>query len=137
MICYKCRKEVENAKVCPNCGADLKIFYKVKNLSNVYYNDALEKANARDLSGAVVSLRNSLKFNKYNINARNLLGLVYFELGEFVDALCEWVISKNYQSEDNLANKYLEEIQENQGRLETINHTIKKYNQGSGSWRFP
>lgn len=129
MICYKCRKEVENAKVCPNCGADLKIFYKVKNLSNVYYNDALEKANARDLSGAVVSLRNSLKFNKYNINARNLLGLVYFELGEFVDALCEWVISKNYQSEDNLANKYLEEIQENQGRLETINHTIKKYNQ--------
>ena len=68
MICYKCRKEVENAKVCPNCGADLKIFYKVKNLSNVYYNDALEKANARDLSGAVVSLRNSLKFNKYNIS---------------------------------------------------------------------
>ncbi|SES10155.1 tetratricopeptide repeat protein [Lachnobacterium bovis] len=129
MICYKCRKDAHDEKVCPYCGTNLKIYYKVKNLSNIYYNDALEKAKIRDLSGAVVSLRSSLKFNKYNIQARNLLGLIYFELGEFVDALCEWVISKNYQKEDNLANKYLAEIQDNQGRLEAISNTIKKYNQ--------
>ena len=29
-----------------------------------------------------------------NIDARNLLGLVYFETGEVVEALTEWVISK-------------------------------------------
>ncbi len=35
----------------------------------------------RDLSGAIVCLKRSLKFNKENIAARNLLGLVYFETG--------------------------------------------------------
>lgn len=32
-----------------------------------------------------------------NTNARNLLGLVYFEMGESVKALSEWVISKSLQ----------------------------------------
>ena len=40
---------------------------------------------------------------KYNIHARNLLGLVYFETGEVVAALSEWVISKNMQPENNIA----------------------------------
>ena len=39
-------------------------------------------------------MKRSLKFNKLNIQARNLLGLVYFETGEAVAALSEWVISK-------------------------------------------
>ena len=37
-----------------------------------------EKATVRDLSGAIVCLKRSLKFNKENIDARNLLGLVCF-----------------------------------------------------------
>ena len=35
--------------------------------SNRFYNDGLEKAMVRDLSGAIVSLRQSLKLNKNNI----------------------------------------------------------------------
>ena len=58
-------------------------------MSNMYYNEGLEKAGVRDLSGAVVSLRHSLQFNKNNIKARNLLGLVYFEMGEAAAALRE------------------------------------------------
>lgn len=83
----------------------------------------------RDLSGAIESLRTSLRFYKMNIDARNLLGLVYFETGEVVEALTEWVISKNYQPRDNAASRYLNEIQNNPSRLDTINQTIKKYNQ--------
>jgi tetratricopeptide (TPR) repeat protein len=97
--------------------------------SNAYYNDALEKASVRDLSGAIESLKTSLRFYKMNIDARNLIGLIYFEMGEVVAALTEWVISKNYQPKDNIASRYLDEIQNNQGRLDTINQTIKKYNQ--------
>ena len=97
--------------------------------SNEYYNDALAKASVRDLSGAIESLKTSLKFNKLNIDARNLLGLIYFEMGEVVEALTEWVISKNYQPAENAASRYLDEIQNNRSRLETINQTIKKYNQ--------
>ena len=129
MICYKCGQDVGNAKRCPNCGADLTVFWKVRRISNSYYNLGLQQASVRNLSGAVESLKNSLKFNKYNIDARNLLGLVYHEMGETVDALSEWVISQSYQPEDNLANGYLDEIQKNRGQLDTINQTIKKYNQ--------
>lgn len=102
MICYKCGQEVGNAKRCPNCGADLSVFLKVRHISNAYYNLGLEQAGVRNLSGAIVSLKNSLKFNKYNIDARNLLGLIYCETGEVVDALSEWVISRSYQPKDNL-----------------------------------
>lgn len=129
MICYRCGQDVGDAKRCPNCGADLTVFWKVRRISNSYYNLGLQQAEVRNLSGAVESLKNSLKFNKYNIAARNLLGLVYHEMGETVDALSEWVISQSYQPDDNLANGYLDEIQKNRGQLDTINQTIKKYNQ--------
>ena len=129
MICYRCGQVVGDAKRCPNCGADLTVFWKVRRISNSYYNLGLQQAEVRNLSGAVESLKNSLKFNKYNIDARNLLGLVYHEMGETVDALSEWVISQSYQPKDNLAKRYLDEIQKNRGQLDTINQTIKKYNQ--------
>ena len=51
------------------------------------------------------------------------------ETGEVVEALTEWVISKNYQPRDNAESRYLNEIQNNPSRLDTINQTIKKYNQ--------
>ena len=89
----------------------------------------MEKAGVRDLSGAIESLKISLRFNKLNIDARNLLGLIYYEMGEVVTALTEWVISKNYQPKDNLASRYLDEVQKNQARLDSVNQTIKKYNQ--------
>lgn len=129
MICYACGFEAGNNTICPTCNADLAIFQKVFCIANAYYNDGLKKAEVRDLSGAIISLKKSLKFNKYHIEARNLLGLVYYEMGEVVDALSEWVISKNYQPNDNVATRYLEEIQKKKNQLETVNQTIKKYNQ--------
>ena len=81
-------------------------------MSNRFYNDGLEKAGVRDLTGAINSLRQSLKFNKNNIEARNLLGLVYFETGEVVAALSEWVISKNMRPEKNIADDYINMLQD-------------------------
>lgn len=129
MECYNCGAKLGGAETCPNCGTNVKIYKKIIMASNAYYNDALEKAGVRNLSGAIESLRISLRFNKLNLDARNLLGLVYFEMGEVVEALTEWVISKSYQPKDNIASHYLDEIQNNRARLETINQTIKKYNQ--------
>ena len=62
MICVNCRTEVANASVCPVCGMNLAIFQKVRRISNSYYNDGLEKASVRNLSGAIISLKKSLKF---------------------------------------------------------------------------
>ena len=129
MYCYKCGLLLGDRNFCPHCGADVSTYKKIIYVSNHFYNEGLEKAQVRDLSGAVVSLRQSLRFNKENIDARNLLGLVYFEMGESVAAMSEWVISNNIQGEQNLASAYLNEIQKNQNKLETLSQTIKKYNQ--------
>lgn len=129
MICYNCGCRLTEHDFCTGCGADVGLYKKILSMSNRFYNDGLEKATVRDLSGAVVSLRQSLKFNKNNIDARNLLGLVYFEMGETVAALSEWVISKNLRPKKNIADDYIDMIQTNQGRLDAINQTIKKYNQ--------
>ncbi len=129
MICYRCNHDAGREDICPVCGTNLSIFNKIIRLSNTYYNDGLQKAEVRNLSGAIISLKKSLKFNKYNIDARNLLGLVYYEMGEVVDALSEWVISKSYQQDDNIAGRYLDELRQNPAQLDAINQTIKKYNQ--------
>ena len=94
MKCYNCGAKLGRENICPECGVNVKIYKKIVMASNEYYNDALAKASVRDLSGAIESLKTSLKFNKLNIDARNLLGLIYFEMGEVVEALTEWVISK-------------------------------------------
>lgn len=129
MNCYNCGCRLSEKDFCTSCGADVSVYKKIIHISNRFYNDGLEKANVRDLSGAIISLRQSLKFNKNNIKARNLLGLTYFEMGEVVAALSEWVISKNIRSEKNIADDYINAIQANPARLDTINQTIKKYNQ--------
>lgn len=98
-------------------------------LSNAYYNEGLEKAKVRDLSGAVLALRESLKINKKNTNARNLLGLVYYEMGMAVEALTQWIISRSFQSSKNIADEYIESIQNNPARLDTVNTSLRKYNQ--------
>ncbi len=129
MSCPRCNAAVPFGRSrCSNCGQDLKDYWKIISLSNIYYNKALGQARIRDLTGAIASLKQSLQFNKLNTNARNLLGLIYFETGEIVSALSEWVISKHYQEENNDADIYIGEIQSNPNRLEMHSQIIRKYN---------
>ncbi len=129
MLCTKCGAPLTEQDYCANCGEDVKIYKKLARISNTYYNAGLAKANVRDLSGAIQDLKYSLEINKYNTQARNLLGLIYFEMGEVVDALTEWIISKNLEPKKNTADEYIKAIQESPAQLETMNQTIKKYNQ--------
>ena len=128
MKCMNCGAELTGSAYCEKCGYDVSVQKQALVLSGMYYNQGLEKAQVRDLSGAIDCLRRSLKFCKQNTDARNLLGLVYFETGEVVSALSEWVISKNMQPEDNIAADYIANLQKDANRLGLINQTIKKYN---------
>ena len=129
MRCIYCNTPLAAIDYCPGCGADVTLQKRIVRISNLLYNEGLEKALVRDMEGATTCLKRSLKFNKENIDARNLLGLCYYETGEAVSALCEWVISKNLKGEDNIADSYINELQSNKNRLDTINQTIRKYNQ--------
>lgn len=129
MICPNCNGNIsDKRKRCDRCGVDLTLYKKILHASNQYYNHGLAKAKVRDLSGAIVALRNSLQLNKYNTHARNLLGLIYFEMGETVAALSEWVISKHFQSDDNDAEEYINRVQSSPTKLENQNQAIKRYN---------
>ncbi len=127
---FMCGAEVGNDKVCYNCGADILLYKQIIYTSYVFYNQGLEKARVRDLSGAIEALKSSLQYYKYNTRARNLLGLCYYQVGDTVRAINEWVLSKNLQEEDNPnADRYLAEIENDPGLLSRLNSTIKKYNQ--------
>lgn len=102
---------------------------KLRYQSAHWYNDGLAKAKMHDLSGAITSLKRSLQYNRENIQARNLLGLVYYGQGEVTEALVQWIISKNFKGHENIANYYIKKVQESANELENINQAIHKYNQ--------
>lgn len=129
MNCYKCGSVLGSGRLCLRCGADVTIYKKIVRISNSCYNAGLEKAKVRDLTGAAEMLSKSLQFDKKNIPARNLLGLVYYEMGEIVEALSQWVISKNFQPDHNPADGYLNRVQGEKADLERMNQAIKKFNQ--------
>ena len=129
MKCIYCGAGSQTEEYCRICGADLTIVRRIIRISNLLYNQGLEKAQVRDLAGAISCLKRSLKFNKENTDARNLLGLCYFETGEVVNALVEWVISNNMNSRDNLASSYIKTLQSSKMRLDQYNTAIRKYNQ--------
>lgn len=129
MRCPRCDAKLnDNLTHCNQCGMDLAIIKHIYRISNAYYNKGLEKAQVRDLSGAVTMLRKSLQYNKKNTDARNLLGLVLNEMGETVAALSEWVLSRYLQQENNEAERYIKLIQNNPIGLDSVSQTIKKYN---------
>ncbi|MDO5406105.1 MAG: tetratricopeptide repeat protein [Eubacteriales bacterium] len=102
---------------------------KNSQIANAYYNLGLAKAKRRDLSGAVEALKRSLRFDKFQTDARNLLGLIYNEIGEVGSALTQWIISLNLQETDNLAEEYLRKVHASRGYLEVADQAAKKFNQ--------
>ena len=129
VLCPNCGAHVKKNGYCSACHMPLPVLKKAFNTSDYYYNIGYDRAVARDLSGAIDSLNISLRYNKKNIMSRNLLGLVYYEMGEIVNALSQWVMSVNYQSTGNLASKYLKELRQDPTLLSNVDQIAQKYNQ--------
>lgn len=127
--CPKCSNTLDSKNYCSQCNMTAAAYNKIMKTSKLLYNEGLQKAKARDLSGAIETLTRSIKFNKKNIDARNLLGLIYYEIGETVLALRQWVVSNNMLDNNNVASEYLRKVQENQSNLDRLSTSIKKYNQ--------
>lgn len=128
VLCPHCGAQVRKNGYCSECYLPLSMLKKAQNTSNYYYNIGYDRASARDLSGAIESLLQALRYNKRNVQARNLLGLIYYEMGEAVQAMAEWVMSINYQPENNLATKYLKELKKDPARLESVDQLARKFN---------
>lgn len=96
--------------------------------SHICYNEGLKKAKIRDLTGAITALKKSLQYDGTNVAARNLLGLVYYGRGDVSEALTEWILSRNIQPKDNIANYFIKTIKESKTELAAINQAVKRYN---------
>jgi len=128
-LCPKCARPLDADSYCSHCDLTVGVYNKIKDSSKVLYNQGLQKAKVKDLSASIDLLTRSVRLNKNNTDARNLLGLIYFEIGETVSALQQWVVSKNLKPKDNDAIYFLNQVQDNQSYLDKLNQAIKKYNQ--------
>lgn len=136
MTCPNCGKEYSYGSTCPYCEVDTVLYAGTLRMSDALYNKGLIKVKVSDLSGALDCLTKSIAVNKNNTQARNLLGLVQYEIGHIGDALKNWVISCGLQKEDNPATEYIESIQKNARTLERINDSVRIYNQAlSDIWQ--
>lgn len=128
MRCPSCGMITNNNTYCDNCNTNLVLYNKVHMMAIKLYNQGLEQAQGRYLSGAIETLSICIRIKKHYTDARNLLGLIYWEIGEIGQAIKQWVISSSYQKEDNIANDYLSYIQKNPSQLEQYKDTINLYN---------
>ncbi len=133
MNCYRCNAVLDLKKeTCTKCGTDVRFFKKIVYASNRYYNEGLVKAQARDLSGARDALKISLNLYKRNTDARNLLGLVYYAMGESAEGLRQWTLSKNLTKGQNIAERFINTMHRNMRDMDSEAHGIRKYNQALG-----
>lgn len=131
MNCPKCNFIIKtDEKRCLNCGANINYLKKCVNISNHLYNKGLNLSNKREFSNAIEYIEKSILYNKSNIQARNLLGLLYYKIGHFADAMKQWIISTNYNSlDDNTAFYYIDIIKNNMRYFEKGNDAVRLYNQ--------
>lgn len=123
--CFKCGATLTKQDVCLQCGEDMRLYKRILFNADQLYNLGLERAKAGDLSGARNYLRQCIQLNKNHVTARNLLGLVYYRLGEPALALREWIFSTHLQPDDNLASRYLRSVEKS---LSHINGSVSRYN---------
>ena len=102
---------------------------ELRQISNRFYNLAIDRAVERDLYGATLLLKKSLSFNAKNTNARNLLGLIFYEEGAITEGIVQWLVSRDlFKSDLNPANEYLKKVQEDPD-TEKCFKSVKIYNQ--------
>ena len=130
MKCPICKTEVQNGHICPNCNENAYVLNKIFNISVRLYNEALQRANKKDFSNAICLVEKSLYFNKNNYQARNLLGLLYYQTGRLGDAIKQWILSSNInQSKNNRAFYYINIFKKDIRKFEKLDDAVRLYNQ--------
>ncbi|MDR2167735.1 MAG: tetratricopeptide repeat protein [Clostridiales bacterium] len=130
--CPRCGNIAANnlcGRRCDKCGLDIALHKMAHDMSARYYNIGLLRAREGNLSAAKKALGISLQINKKNRDARNLLGLCFYNTGRIGEALREWAISARFSPGDNLAQDYLDALDGNIPLLEKYSESMIKYNE--------
>jgi tetratricopeptide (TPR) repeat protein len=128
ILCPYCGNIIQQENICSVCHSNIEWVNKIYNKSNLYYIKGYYCAKNRELSKAVMYLKRATFFNKFNTQARNLLGLVYFQRGDIGEALKQWIISISLDKNDNRAKQYLAKMQNTMNHFEEYKDAIMLYN---------
>lgn len=126
--CPYCGETMNDSIQCTCCHQDLEWVQSIHQKSKSYYVKGFREAQHRNLTAAITYLKKAICFDKYNIQARNLLGLIYFETGKIGSALKQWVISTSLEKEDNIAQEYIDKVQNSPKGLAVYKDSISLYN---------
>ena len=107
-----------------------RIVEKIRRRANGFYNLGLDLANRQNLSGARQELVKAVSYDKRHTNARNLLGLVCFQMGEIGEAVRHWTTSIALQpGPDNRAQRYLQDLKRNEKLVQSMNESLRLCNE--------
>lgn len=129
MKCPVCQT-VSQARVCPGCGRSLEAAYALVRASARFYNEGLVYAREGQLRPAREALIRAVRYDRDNLSARNLLGLVYMQTGEIGAAALEWTKSAAIHPEtSNAAVDYLKKLSRSAGKAAQLKESVRLYNQ--------
>jgi len=97
--------------------------------SSALYRIGLGEAIDGNLTGGIETLRQAVFYNKENINAWNVLGLLYFQTGELGEAERTWRTSLKLKADRNHAAYYLSEIAKEEEMVRRMSESITLYNE--------
>lgn len=107
----------------------------VARLADLHYNRGLAAATDRDMTAAVTELSTALTIRRDHTQARDLLGLVYYETGQAARALEQWIISRELDPAGELSARYIDDMQHDAGRLRAMESALVRYNRALHSCR--
>lgn len=129
MICPACGYDMKKSKICKNCNYNIEVYDMAKYISARLYNKGLSYINNQYVTQGLLYLEKSILIDKSNIDARNLLGLTLFYLGNVGEALKQWIISTHIKEDDNIANEYIQTVKKGKMKLTKYNEAIVMYNE--------
>lgn len=127
-VCPYCGNMLTYEDECRQCGRQVAWAKKCYLKSESYYIQAFKAAKLRNLTKAKELLKKSICLNKYHIQSRNLLGLIYYEMGEVGLALKSWILSTSLKKENNIASDYIARVQKDPRVLEHYTDAAQLYN---------
>lgn len=112
----------DDIKTCPGCGTDLSPILRVRELSRAFYQEAIELANKGATDIAIQKVLSSLGLNEQQVDARILLGKLYWKKGQFREAINNWTYVTALSPENQAAKTLLAKA-----RQKSLTRSIRKW----------
>ncbi len=102
---------------------------RLQRTSDRLYAAGLSFAVDGDYTHGTECLRKAIRYDKFNIRARNLLGLIQFQQGEIAEAIREWRLSLMVRADRNRAAYYLSELGKERQLIANMGQSLILYNE--------